>query len=131
MGDHSVNIAYRAIALNLEPQLKPYVDLPKMADIAQSMARDGIRAFLDRNPELARSVHERDDLVDALNDQIFRELITYTVTDPSAVPRAIHLVIVSRCLERIADHATNIAECIVFIETGEVMRHQANEKEKK
>ena len=130
MGDHAVNIAYRAISLNQEPQLKPYVDLPRMAEIAQSMTRDIIRAFLDRDPHLARSVYERDDLVDALNDQIFRELITYTVTDPTTIPRAMHLVIIGRCLERIADHATNIAENIIFIETGEVIRHRPKEKAK-
>jgi phosphate transport system protein len=128
MGDHAVNIAYRAISLNEEPQLKAYLDLPRMAEVAQSMVRDIIRAFLTRDPHLARSVHERDDLVDALNDQIFRELITYTVSDPSTVPRAMQLMIVSRCLERIADHATNIAENIIFIETGEMIRHRVIRK---
>jgi phosphate transport system protein len=130
MGDHAVNIAYRAISLNKEPQIKPYLDLPRMGEIAQAMTRDIIKAFLDRDFHLARSVHERDDLVDALDDQIFRELITYTVNDPTGIPRAMHLVIVSRCLERIADHATNIAEDIVFIETGKTIRHQVKEKEK-
>ena len=124
MADHAVNIAYRAIPLNEEPQLKPYMDLPRMGEIAQSMVKDVIKAFLDRDPVLARSVCERDELVDGLNDQIFRELITYTVNDPAAIPRAMHLVIVSRCLERIGDHATNIGEHIVFIETGETMRCQ-------
>lgn len=130
MGDHAVNIAYRAISLNEEPQLKPYVDLPRMAEIAQSMTRDMIKAFLDRDPGLARSVHERDDVVDGLSDQIFRELITYAIADPATVRRAMQLAIVSRCLERIADHATNIAENIVFVETGEVIRHRAKEKNK-
>ena len=128
MGDHAVNIAYRAISLNEEPQLKAYVDLPRMAEVAQSMVMDIIRAFVDRDSRLARSVHDRDDLVDALNDQIFRELITYTIADPSTIPRAMQLMIVSRCLERIADHATNIAENIIFIETGEVIRHQVKGK---
>lgn len=128
MGDYAVNIARRAISLNEEPQLKPYVDLPRMADIAQSMVKDVLDAFVKRDPQLARSVCEKDDLVDALNDQIFRELITYKVTDPSAATRAIHLVIVSGYLERIADHATNIAEDIVFIETGEVIKHQPKGK---
>ena len=99
-----------------------------MAEIAQSMVMDIIRAFVDRDSRLARSVYDRDDLVDALNDQIFRELITYTVADPSTIPRAMQLMIVSRCLERIADHATNIAENIIFIETGEVIRHQVKGK---
>ena len=131
IGDHAVNIAYRGISLNKEPQLKPYMDLPRMGEIVQAMTRDIIKAFLSRDPHLARSVYERDDTVDALDDQIFRELITYTVNDPTAIPRAMHLVIVSRCMERIADHATNIAENIIFIETGEMMRHQAKGKEKK
>ncbi len=130
MGDHAVNIAYRAISLNKEPQLKPYMDLPRMGEIVQAMTRDIIKAFLSRDPHLARSVYERDDTVDALDDQVFRELITYTVDGPTAIPRAMHLVIVSRCLERIADHATNIAENIIFVETGEVIRHQIKEKNK-
>lgn len=128
MGDHAVNVAKRAISLNEEPALKPYIDLPRMAEIAESMVKDVIDAFLNRDAQLARSVCEKDDLVDALNDQIFRELITYTVTDPSTSTRAIHLVIVSRYLERIADHATNIAEDIVFIETGEMIKHQPKGK---
>jgi phosphate transport system protein len=93
------------------------------------MARDVLKAFLNRDVQLARAVHTRDDLVDALNDQMFRELITYTMTDPSATERAIHLEGVGRYLERIADHATNIAEDIVFIETGEVIKHQPRVRE--
>jgi len=128
MGDHAVNIAYRAISLNEEPQLKAYVDLPRMAEVAQSMVMDIIRAFVDRDSRLARSVHDRDDLVDALNDQIFRELITYTIADPSTIPRAMQLMIVSRCLERIADHATNIAEDVIYMVLGRDIRHHAEEK---
>ena len=124
MGDHAVNVAKRAILLNETPQVKPYTDLPRMAEVVQSMVKDIIDAFLNRNVVLARSVWERDDLVDSLDDQIFRELTTYTVTDPSTTERAIHLVIVSRYMERIADHATNIAEDIIFIETGETIKHQ-------
>jgi phosphate transport system protein len=129
MGDHAVNVAKRAISLNETPQVKPYIDLPRMAEIVQSMVKDVMDAFLNHNAPLARSVWERDDLVDSLNDQIFRELITYTTTDPSTSERAIHLVIVSRYLERIADHATNIAEHIIFIETGETIKHQAKIKD--
>jgi phosphate transport system protein len=129
MSDHAVNVAYRAISLNEEPQLKPYMDLPRMGEIVESMARDTIKAFLSRDVDLAHSVHERDNLVDALDDQIFRELITYTVNGPTAVPRAVHLAIVSRSLERIADHATNIAEDTIFIETGEVLKHLSKPRE--
>jgi len=129
VGDYSVNIARKVVALNEEPQLKPYVDMPKMAEIAQSMVRDVIRAFIDGDAKLARSVLERDDLVDSLDDRIFRELITYRISDAAAVSRAAHLVIVSRCLERIADHATNIAEEIIFMVEGEVLRHQRKRRE--
>jgi len=114
MGDHAVNIAKRAISLNEIPEVKPYIDLPRMAEVAQSMVKDMIDAFIKSDALLARSVWERDDLVDSLNDQIFRGLITDTVRNPSTSQRAIHLVIVSRYLERIADHATNIAEDIIF-----------------
>ena len=130
MADNAVNIAHRAISLNEEPQLKPYIDLPRMGELVGIMTRDTMEAFLSRNPDLARSVHERDSLVDALDDQIFRELITYTVNDPTAVTRAMHLAIASRSLERIADHATNIAEDVIFIETGEVLKHQSRRREK-
>jgi len=129
MADHAVNIAYRAISLNEVPQLKPYIDLPRMGELVEAMTRDTMKAFLSRDPDLARSVHKRDILVDALDDQMFRELITYTVNDPTAVPRAMHLAIVSRSLERIADYATNIAEDVIFIETGEVLKHQPKPRE--
>ena len=129
VGDYSVNIARKAMALNEEPQLKPYVDMPKMAQIAQSMVRDVIKAFINGDAKLARSILERDDFVDSLDDQIFRELITYRISDAAAVSRAAHLVIVSRCLERIADHATNIAEEIIFMVEGEVVRHQRKRRE--
>jgi phosphate transport system protein len=129
MGDQAVNIAERAISLNQEPQLKPYIDIPRMADITQSMVRDVLNSFVSRDSKLARSVCERDDVVDALNDQVFRELLTYMITDTKAIPRAVHLMIVSRCLERIADHATNIAEDVIFMVDARVIKHHADEKE--
>ena len=130
MGDQAVNIAERAISLNQEPQLKPYIDIPRMAEITQSMVKDVLDAFVTRNSKLARSVCERDDLVDGLNDQVFRELLTYMMSDPKATTRAVHLMIVSRCLERIADHATNIAEDVIFLVDAVVIKHHADEKEK-
>lgn len=130
MGDQAVNIAERAIFLNQEPLLKPYIDIPRIAEIAQSMVRDVLDAFVNSNPELARSVCERDDMVDALNDQIFRELLTFMMSDPKTITRAVHLIIVSRCLERIADHATNIAENVIFLVEGRVIKHHADTKEK-
>lgn len=130
MGDQAVNIAERAISLNQEPQLKPYIDIPRMAEITQSMVKDVLDAFVTRDSKLARSVCERDDLVDGLNDQVVRELLTYMMADPKTIPRAVHLMIVARCLERIADHATNIAEDVIFMVDALVIKHHADVKEK-
>jgi phosphate transport system protein len=129
MGDQAVNIAERAISLNQEPQLKPYIDIPRMAEISQSMVKDVLKAFVNRDSKLARSVCERDDLVDGLNDQVFRELLTYMISDPKTITRAAHLMIVCRCLERIADHATNIAEDVIFMVDALVIKHRADTKE--
>jgi len=126
IGDQAVNIAERAISLNEEPQLKPYIDIPRMAEIAQSMVKDVLDAFVNRDSKLARSVCERDDLVDGLNDQVFRELLTYMISDPKTITRAVHLMIVCRCLERIADHATNIAEDVIFMVDALVIKHHAD-----
>ncbi len=129
MGDQAVNIAERAISLNQEPQLKPYIDIPRMAKITQSIVKDVLDAFVNKDPKLARSVCERDDLVDGLNDQVFRELLTYMISDPKTITRAVHLMIVCRCLERIADHATNIAEDVIFMVDALVIKHHADAKE--
>ena len=126
IGDQAVNIAERAISLNEEPQLKPYIDIPRMAEIAQSMVKDVMDAFVNRDSKLARSVWARDDLVDGLNDQVFRELLTYMIADPKTITRAVHLMIVCRCLERIADHATNIAEDVIFMVDALVIKHHAD-----
>jgi phosphate transport system protein len=126
IGDQAVNIAERAISLNEEPQLKPYIDIPRMAEIAQSMVKDVLDAFVNKDSKLARSVCERDDLVDGLNDQVFRELLTYMISDPKTITRAAHLMIVCRCLERIADHATNIAEDVIFMVDALVIKHHAD-----
>ncbi len=131
IGDQAVNIAERAISLNKEPQLKPYIDIPRMAEIAQSMVKDVMDAFVNRDSPLARSVCKRDDLVDKLNDQVFRELLTYMIADPKTITRAVHLVIVCRCLERIADHATNIAEDVIFMVDALVIKHHADAKGRK
>ena len=128
MGDQAVNIAERAISLNREPQLKPYIDIPRMAEIAQSMVKDVLDAFVNRDSKLARSVCERDDLVDGLNDQVVKELLPYMMYDTGPITREVHLMIVSRCLERIADHATNIAEDVIFIVDALVIKHRADTK---
>jgi len=129
MGDQAVNIAERAISLNQEPQLKPYIDIPRMAEIAQSMVKDVLDAFVNQDSKLARSVCERDDLVDRLNDQVFRELLTFMNSDMRTITRSIHLMIVCRCLERIADHATNIAEDVIFMLDARVIKHHADVEE--
>ena len=129
MGDQAVNIAERAVSLNQEPQLKPYIDIPRMAEIVQSMVRDVLDSFVRRDSKLARSVCAKDDLVDGLNDQVFRELLTFMMSDPTTIQRAVHLMIVCRCLERIADHATNIAEDVIFVVDARVIKHHAEEKE--
>ena len=129
MGDQAVNIGERAISLNQEPQLKPYIDIPRMAKITQSMVKDVLDSFVNKDPKLARSVCERDDLVDGLKEQVFRELLTYMISDPKTITRAAHLMIVCRCLERIADHATNVAEDVIFMVEALVIKHHADVKE--
>jgi phosphate transport system protein len=126
MGDQAVNIAERTVSLNEDPQLKPYIDIPRMTEIVQSMVRDVLDAFVNSDSKLARSVCERDDLVDGLNDQVVRELLTYMMSDPKTITRAVHLMIVARCLERIADHATNIAEGVIFMVDALVIKHRAD-----
>jgi phosphate transport system protein len=128
MGDQAVNIAERAISLNREPQLKPYIDIPRMAEIAQSMVKDVLHAFVNRDSKLARFVCERDDLVDGLNDQVVKELLPYMMSDTGAITREVHLMIVARYLERIADHATNIAEDVIFMVDSLVIKHRADTK---
>jgi phosphate transport system protein len=123
MADQAVNICERAIELNEEPQLKPYIDIPIMSQLSQKMMREALDAFVRRDAELARQVIPEDNKVDALKDQIFRELLTFMMEDPRTIPRAIRLILVSRHLERIADHATNIAEMVVFLVEGKNIRH--------
>lgn len=124
MGDLAVNIAERVIPLSQEPQLKPLIDIPRMATITQTMVKDSIDAFVNRDTELARSVYQRDSTVDAMNDQIFRELLTYMMQDPANITRAVHLILITRHLERIADHSTNIAEEVVYIVKAKVVKHR-------
>jgi len=123
IGDQAVNIAQRAIELNEEPQLKPYIDLPRMADKAQRMVKESLDAFVARDTALAREVCARDAEVDAIKEQVFRELLTYMMSDPKTIPRAIRLILISRFLERVADHATNIAEMVVYMVESKMVRH--------
>ena len=128
IGDQAVNIAEKALDLIRLPLLKPLIDLPRMAELAERMTRDSLDAFVRRDPGLARSVLERDDEVDSLKDQIFRELLTYMMADPTTVERALALILVSRSLERIADHATNVAEDVIFMIEAKDVRHHHEEQ---
>jgi len=123
MGDLAVDISERALELNDEPILKPYIDIPRMALAARRMLKDALDAFVNRDSELARKVTTADDFVDDLNHQIFRELLTYMLEDPKTVSRAIRISYISKYLERIADHATNIAEMVVYLVEGKIIRH--------
>jgi phosphate transport system protein len=123
IGDQAVNIAQRALELHTEPQLKPYVDLPRMADNAQRMVKESLDAFVNRDTELARRVCAADAEVDGLKEQIFRELLTFMMQDPKTIPRAMRLILISRFMERIADHATNIAEMVIYMVEGKLVRH--------
>ncbi len=123
IGDMAVNVCERALELNREPQLKPFIDIPRMADVAQQMLRESLDAFVREDVDLALKVCRDDDIIDDLNDQLFRELLSYMMEDPKTVTRSIRLLFVSKYFERIADHATNIAEMVVFMVKGKSIRH--------
>ena len=123
VGDEAVTISRRARDLNTEPQLKPYVDLPRMATMSLEMLRDALTAFVNRKPELARSVVPRDSDVDDLNRQLHRELSSYMVERPTTISRCLRLMVISKAIERIADHATNIAEEVVYLYEAKDIRH--------
>ena len=127
MGDLAVNIVERALSLMAQPPVKPLIDIPRMAQLAESMVRNSLDSFVKRDAELARSVLLSDDAVDDLRDTIFKELVGFMERDPSTVSRALDLILVSRNLERIADHATNIAEDVLFVVQGVDVRHHAEE----
>ncbi len=131
IGDMAVDISERALELNEEPQLKPYIDIPRMAEIAQGMVRDALDAFVKRDSALARDVLTRDDMVDNLNYQVFNELLFFMIQDPKTVSRAVKITYVSKYLERIADHATNIAEMVVYLVEGKIIRHMIVSEDKK
>jgi phosphate transport system protein len=130
IGDLCVNLAERSVELTREPQLKPYIDLPKMAEACAAMIRDVLTAFLEGDADLAQEVADRDDVLDKLNDQVFRELLTFMMEDPKTIGRATRLMFVSKYLERIADHATNIAEMVIYMVKGKDIRHLGHLEEK-
>ncbi len=127
MGDLAVNIAHRSLDLLKAPLLKPLIDIPRMAQAAQGMLKDSLNAFVNNDVGLAKEVCNRDDEVDQLNVQIFRELLTYMLQDPSSVQRAVDLILVAKNLERIADHSTNIAEDVIYIVEAKVVKHQMDQ----
>jgi phosphate transport system protein len=128
IGDQAVNVAQAAQRILRHPRVKPYVDLPRMSELAEGMVRDSLNALVRGNVELARSVLVRDDQVDALRDQIFRELLSYMMGDSTVVFQAFELILVAKNLERVADHATNIAEDVIYIVAGHDVRHSGVER---
>jgi phosphate transport system protein len=123
IGDMSVNLSERALELNQEPQLKPYIDIPRMARIAQRMIRESLDAFVREDTDLALKVCKDDEEIDQLNSQIFREVISFMIEDPHTINRAMKISSISKYLERMADHATNIAEMVIFMVKGKSIRH--------
>jgi phosphate transport system protein len=124
IGDMAVNIAEKVLELNEQPQLKPYIDLPRMAEIAREMIRGSLDAFVREECELANRIRRMDSAIDSLNEQIFRELLTFMIEDTRTVHRALLIMQVSKNLERIADHAKGIADMVVYMVTGINVRHQ-------
>jgi len=123
IGDLATHIAERAIELAAEPPVKPYVDIPRMADLASSMVHRSLDAFVREDVELALEVCSSDDAIDRMHDQLFRELLSFMADDPQAISRTMRLLFVSKYLERIGDHATNIAEMVIFLVRGTSIRH--------
>ena len=129
VADQAVNISEMAVLLLKEPLLKPLIDIPHMATLAQRMIKNSIDAFVKQDPSLAQQVCRDDDEVDRLNDQIFRELLTYMMENNKSITRAVDLILVSRNIERVADHATNIAEDVIFIVEGKNIKHHIQEEQ--
>ena len=123
VSDEATTIARRSLELSLEPQLKPYVDIPRMATMALDMLKEALDAFVNRDPAKARTVIPRDKQVDLLNKQLHRELSSYMVERPSTITRCLNLMVISKSLERVADHATNVAEEVVYLYEGRDIRH--------
>jgi phosphate transport system protein len=124
IGDMAANIAEKVLILNDLPQIKPYVDLPRMVEIARSMIHTGLDAMVQEDLELADRVREEDTVVDQLNDQVFRELLTFMMEDPRKIPVCLYVMQISKSLERIADHAEGIADMVIYMITGKSVRHK-------
>jgi phosphate transport system protein len=128
IGDQAVNIAQSAQRIVRHPRVKPYVDLPRMSELAEEMMRDSLNALVRKDIDLAKDVLKRDDQVDQLRDQIFRELLSYMMGDSAVVFAAFELILVAKNLERIGDHATNIAEDVIYMVVGSDVRHSAPDR---
>src|SRR5579862_6595098 len=128
IGDQAVNMAQAALHILRHPRVKPYVDLPRMSELAEGMVRDSLNAVVRGDIEIARAVLVRDDQVDNLRDQIFRELLSYMMGDSSVIFQAFELILVAKNLERVADHATNIAEDVIYMVEGHDVRHAAADR---
>jgi phosphate transport system protein len=124
MGDMAVNVCERVLDLNLEPQLKPYIDLPEMAELTQRMVKESLESFVREDVELAWKVTNEDEKVDHLTEQTFRELLTYMSEDLKTISRAMRLLLIAKYLERLADHAVSIAELVIFLVEGKIIRHR-------
>ncbi len=125
IGDQAVNIAQAAQRILRHARVKPYIDLPRMTELAEAMVRDSLDSLVRKDVELAKAVLTRDDQVDHLRDQIFRELLTYMMENSSFVFPAFDLILVAKNLERVADHATNLAEDVIYMVAGRDVRHHA------
>ncbi|MCA9498323.1 MAG: phosphate signaling complex protein PhoU [Nitrospirales bacterium] len=125
ISDLAEAICNRTIELNEEAQLKPYIDIPLMAEHASNMVSEALDSFVRGDAVLARQVLEKDDYIDQINEQIFRELLTFMIENPKTITRAIRLSFVSKAIERIADHATNVAELVVYMVEGKIIRHMS------
>ncbi|MEQ1627192.1 MAG: phosphate signaling complex protein PhoU [Nitrospira sp.] len=123
MSDLAENICERVIELNEEPQLKPYIDLPRMAAWTMKMVREALDAFVQQDAALARKVCADDDFVDNLTHQLFRELVSFMIENPATITRAIRLTFIGKYIERIADHATNVSELVIYMVEGKIVRH--------
>jgi phosphate transport system protein len=129
MGDHAVHVADSGLFLITKPLVKPLIDIPRMADETIKSVDDAIQSFINEDAAMARSVCERDDIIDGLQTQIFRELVTYMTSDPTTIERSLHLIRISNNLERIADLATNISEDVIFMVEGKVIKHHQEDNQ--
>lgn len=119
IADHAADIAQVALRLSGEPYIKPLIDIPRMAELSRSMLRDSLTAYVQEDVDLACSLADRDSQVDSLYNQVFRELLVFMMEDPSTIPQATRLLMVAQYLERVADHVTNLGECLIYMVTGE------------